>query len=142
MSLRAAATLLLALVGAACATLPVDTRPAADLDWDAHSGVDVIEILTHDPDGELRQTKVWFVRIAGHTYLRTSNSRWLHNIRRDPRVTVRVEGADYPQLAEVVEEPETWQAVEDASNDKYGLQNRFIRLFRMRRPEVLRLLPR
>lgn len=142
MSLRAAAAVSLVLVGVACATLPVATRPAADLDWDAHSDVGVIEILTRDPDGELRQTKVWFVRIAGHTYLRTSNSRWLHNIRRDPRVTVRVEGADYPQLAEVVEEPETWQAVEDASNDKYGLQNRFIRLFRMRRPEVLRLLPR
>ena len=136
------AALALAVVGAACATLPVDTRPAADLDWDAHSGVDVIEILTHDPDGELRQTKVWFVRIAGHTYLRTSNSRWLHNIRRDPRMTVRVEGADYPQLAEVVEDPETRQAVEDASNQKYGLQNRFVRLFRMRRPDVLRLLPR
>ncbi len=136
------AALGLAVVGAACATLPVDTRPAADLDWDAHSDVGVIEILTHDPDGDLRQTKVWFVRIAGHTYLRTSNSRWLHNIHRDPRVTVRVEGADYPQLAEVVEDPQIRQAVDEASSAKYGLQNRFVRLFRTRPPDVLRLVPR
>jgi hypothetical protein len=141
-SLRSTAALALALAGAACATLPVETRPAADLDWGAHSGVSVIEILTHDPQGELRQTKVWFVRVAGHAYLRTSNTRWLANIRRDPQVTVRVEGADYPQLAEVVENPQTRQAVEDAFSAKYGLQNRFVRLFRMRHPDLLRLLPR
>ncbi len=142
MNLRAAAAVSLVLVGVACATLPVATRPAADLDWDANSDVGVIEILTHDSDGELRQTKVWFVRVAGQTYLRTSNSRWLHNIRLDPRVTVRVDNVDYPQRALIVEDAETCQAVEDASNEKYGLQNRFIRLFRMRQPDVLRLVPR
>ena len=129
-------------IGAGCATLPIETAPAADLDWDAHSDVGVIEILTRDRDGEPRQTKVWFVRVAGQTYLRTSNSRWLHNIQRDPRVTVRVEGADYPQRAEVVEDAQTRQAVEDASNEKYGLQNRFIRLFHTRQSDVLRLVPR
>ena len=142
MSLRASAAVAVALLAAACETLPVETRPPAELDWDAHSAVGVIEILTHDSDGDLRQTKVWFVRVDEQTYLRTSNSRWLANIRRDPQATVRVEGVDYPQLAELVEDPATWQAVEDASNQKYGFQNRFIRTFRIRQPDILRLRAR
>jgi len=34
------------------------------------------------------------------------------------------------------------QAIEDAFSAKYSVQNRFVRLFRMRHPDLLRLLPR
>lgn len=131
-----------ALALASCASTPIVTAPAADLDWDANAQVHVIEIMTFDTDGDLRQTKVWFVRIEGQTYLRTSNSRWLANIRRDANVTVRVEGVDYPQRAEVVEDPETRQAVSEAAAAKYGFEDSLIGLIRARDPDVLRLLPR
>ncbi len=126
-------------MGAGCATLPIETAPAADLDWDAKSDVEVIQILTFDADGDLRQTKVWFVRVDGQTYLRTSNSRWLANIRRDPDVTVRVEGVDYPQRAEIVEDPATIRAVHEVAAVKYGFSDRVISLIRARNPDVLRL---
>ncbi len=53
-------------------------------DWEALADVEVIEVLTHDEDGDLRETKVWFVLLDGEPYLRTSGSRWLENLRRDP----------------------------------------------------------
>lgn len=135
---------LLALGGllAACATVPVENRPAADLDWDAHADVSVIEVLTTDPDGDPRETRVWFVRVDGQTYLSTSNSRWLANIRRDPEIRVRVDGVEYPQRAEEVDDPSTRAAVGRASSEKYGLLDRFVGLVRLSPPNVLRLQPR
>jgi hypothetical protein len=142
MSARACAGLAAALWLGACATVPVETRPSGDLDWDAHADVDVIEIFTIDPDGDVRQTKVWFARVDGQTYLRTSGSRWLRNIRSDPRVTVRVADVDYPQLAEIVQIPEVTEAVQRALADKHGFSDRAISLVRARNPDILRLRPR
>ncbi|MBW2416140.1 MAG: nitroreductase family deazaflavin-dependent oxidoreductase [Deltaproteobacteria bacterium] len=136
---RLAATLLLL---AACATVPVVEQPASALDWDAVANVEVIQILTSDADGDTRVTPVWFVRVAGATYLRTSGSRWLANLQRDPDVTVRVESVDHPQRAQVVEDPRIVDAVENASREKYGFQNTLVRLVRTGSIDVIRLDPR
>ncbi len=130
------------VLGAACATLPVVKAPASELDWEAVSQVGVIEILTSDLDGDLRRTKVWFMRVDGATYLRTSDSRWLANLRRDPDVTVRVQGVDYPQRAQVVEDPRIVDGVQNATRVKYGFQNTLVGLFRTGSIDVIRLEPR
>ena len=130
------------LLAAACATLPVVEAPSSELDWDAASDDEVIEILTADPDGDLRRTRVWFVRIDGVTYLRTSGSRWLANLRRDPDVTVCVRGVDYPQRAQVVDDPRMVEGVENAARVKYGFQNTLVGLVRTGSIDVIRLDPR
>src|SRR5206468_11753248 len=61
------AAVLLAFIGAA---------RAADLDWQLFQDTSVIEILTHDEGGALRETSVWIVPLAGHGYVRTNDSRW------------------------------------------------------------------
>ena len=71
-------------------------------DWEAVTDVEVIEILTVDDDGEVRETKVWFVLIDGVSYLRTSDSRWLENIRRDPKVAIRIGDRTHRQVAHEV----------------------------------------
>jgi hypothetical protein len=51
-------------------------------DWDSVANVSVIEVITRDADGDLRESKVWFVLLEGVPYLRTNRSRWLDNLRR------------------------------------------------------------
>ncbi len=130
------------LLAAACATLPVVEAPSSELDWQAVSDVGVIEILTADPDGERRRTQVWFVQVDGATYLRTSDSRWLANLRRDADVTVRMRGVDYPQRAQVVDDPRIVDGVDRATRVKYGFQDTLVGLVQMGPVNVIRLDPR
>lgn len=112
---------------------------ADELDWEEVEDVRVIEIITVDEDGDDRKTKVWFVRIDGVPYLRTNDSRWLENIRRDPGVLIRIDGSEYVQLAHEVTTPELIEQVDTASRAKYGWQEAVIHVFRISDPEILRL---
>jgi len=115
---------------------------AEELDWEKYADVKVIEIVTVDPDGDLRETPVWFVLLEGAAYLRTSRSRWLENIRRDPKVVIRIEDEEFPLLAHAVEGEEIIGRVDTASREKYGWQEAMIHVFRLRTPDILKLSPR
>ena len=62
---------------------------AAEPDWMELAAPDVVRVVTVDPDGDVRVTKVWIVAHAGSAWLRTSDSRWLANLRRDPSLELR-----------------------------------------------------
>ena len=109
--------------------------------WNDYADVDVIEVLTEDPDGEVRETKVWFVLLGGEAYLRTSGSRWLDNLRRDPNLSLRIEGTVYGARAEEIRGDVIVEKVDIASQRKYGFADRLIGLFRVQKPDVLRLYP-
>jgi hypothetical protein len=111
-------------------------------DWQALAGVEVIEVVTRDADGAERASKVWFVLVNGDPYLRTSRSRWLDNLRRDPDLVLRIEGREYEARAEEVPGDAIVEQVDAASRDKYGWQERAIHPFRLRKPDILRLTPR
>ena len=111
-------------------------------DWAAVADVGVIEVLTRDADGDLRETKVWFVLVDGEPYLRTNGSRWLENLRRDPQLELRIRDRVYEARAEEIPGDEILTRVDQASREKYGWQERFIHVFRMAKPEILRLAPR
>ena len=126
--------LLLALAGAA---------RAAALDWQHAQGQDVVEILTHDEDGELRETSVWIVAFDGHGYVRTNDSRWLANIRRGSSVALRVDDAEYPVAAREPEKDAALDArVEEQFKQKYGFMQRVMSTFRMREPTLLEFTAR
>ena len=122
--------------------LTVGTASAEYPDWQALADVDVIEVLSHDADGDLRETKVWFVLVDGEPYLRTNGSRWLANLRRDPQLELRIEDRVYEARAEEIAGDEILQRVDAASREKYGWQERFIHVFRMATPEIVKLSPR
>lgn len=127
----------------AFATLLLASPARADYpDWERLADVGVIEVVTRDADGDLRETKVWFVLIDGAPYLRTSESRWLANLRRDPDLVLRIEEREYQARAEEVPGDEMVERVDRATLEKYGWQERMIHPFRMRKPEILRLSPR
>lgn len=111
-------------------------------DWNALADVDVIEVITVDPDGGLRETKVWFVLLGGEPYLRTNSSRWLENLRRDPDLIVRVEGGDYEARAEEILGEAIVEKVDIASGAKYGVQEQLLKIFRFSTPQILKLEPR
>lgn len=119
-----------------------DSPPAGYPDWAALSDVGVIEVLTEDADGDRRETKVWFVLLDGEPYLRTSRSRWLENLRRDPDLGLRIEGIEYQARAEEVTSDALIERVDRASREKYGWQEALIHVFRIRKPDILRLSPR
>jgi len=110
-------------------------------DWNDYADVDVIEVLTEDQGGKERETKVWFVLLGGEAYLRTSGSRWLENLRRDPNLSLRIEGKVYQARAEEIEGDVIVEKIDIASRRKYGFADRLIGLFRFQKPDVLRLYP-
>jgi hypothetical protein len=131
-----------ALVWLALLVLPFAAPARAEYpDWQGVADVSVIEVVTRDADGDLRETKVWFVLVDGVPYLRTNGSRWLENLRRDPNIVLRIEGRAYEARAEEVPGDAIVAEVDRASVEKYGWQERMIHPFRMRKPEILRLAP-
>lgn len=120
--------------------------PAAALEagfppWEKFADVDVIDIVTSDADGSLRETPLWFVMVDGAPYLRTSASRWLANIERGSEVVVHIEGLEYNIAAVVVEGTKIVEKVDAASLEKYGWQERALFL-RFSTPDILKLVPR
>ncbi len=111
-------------------------------DWNQYAQVQTIEVLTTDLDGDLRATPVWFILLNGEAYLRTNDSRWLDNLRRDPNLRLNIEGKIYEAQAEEIPGLGIVEKVDIAFERKYGLQESLIHLFRMRQPEILRILPR
>jgi hypothetical protein len=116
---------------------------AADYpNWQALEDVAVIEVITEDEDGDLRESKVWFVLVDREPYLRTNGSRWLENLRRDSNLALRIEDTEYSARAVEVAGDEILKRVDEASREKYGWQESMIHPFRMKKPEVLLITPR
>jgi hypothetical protein len=92
---------------------------AEAVDWNAAHEHDVIEILTTDPDGELRETKVWVAALDGRGYVRTNDSRWFQNLVREPNAAIRFGDAEYPVRAEVVRDPALRARVDAVFAEKY-----------------------
>ena len=106
-----------------------DAAPAAAVDWSAVHQQGVIEILSTDLDGALRETKVYVATLDGHGYVRTNDSRWFQNLVRDPHGAIRIDGADYPVRAEVVSDTGLRARVDAVFATKYPISTWFSRLF-------------
>jgi len=115
---------------------------AADFDWAPYRDESTVEIITVDEDGSRRETTIWIVVVDGAGFVRTNDSRWLANIRRDPNVELRSRGVESPFTAEIADDPETFDRVEAAFKAKYGWLQRVMSAFRTTRPTVLRVVPR
>jgi hypothetical protein len=110
-------------------------------DWTPASQDSVVEILTSDADGELRETPVWIVVLDGAAYVRTNDSKWLANIRRGSAVRLRVRDVESVVEALEAKDPVLAERVEEAFKTKYGFTQRVMSLFRISEPTVLKLTP-
>jgi hypothetical protein len=136
--IRALLTACLLVIAAACAT---SAPPASEapLDWAAVADEGTPTIVTRDPDGDERVTKLWVVVVDGEGLIRTGDSRWFRNIERDPNVDFWIGGRSHPLRAELVTDPSLKQRAGDAFREKYGWMD-----IPFANPDdnVLRLLPR
>jgi hypothetical protein len=115
---------------------------AAEVDWQRVQDEDVIEVLTHDEDGALRETSVWIVAFDDHGYLRTNDSRWLANIRRGSSVSLRIGEDEFAVTAREPDDAALSARVEEGFKQKYGFTQRVMSVFRMREPTLLELSAR
>jgi len=123
-------TLRLFPLGLALAIWLLSPASRADApDWSALADESVIEVLTHDADGDLRETKVWVGVVDGVGYVRTSDTRWRANIERDADVVVRIAEQEYPLRAELVSDTALRARVNEVFRAKYGLTDRILGWF-------------
>jgi hypothetical protein len=102
----------------------------------------VPEIVTRDPDGDPRETKVWIVVVDASGFVRTHGTRWLANIERDPNVVLRIGGAAHPLRAEPVSDAALAARIHEAFRQKYGFQDRLAGWFTFGEASLLRLVER
>jgi hypothetical protein len=138
----ALAPLLLCAALLACASTP-PPETGAPIDWAAVADVRVPQIVTIDPDGDVRETSLWLVVVDGAGFVRTGETRWFENLDRDPKVVLRIGGAAYPLQAKLEVNPDVRRRVNDALREKYGFQDRFVGWFSDREAaNIVRLGPR
>ena len=118
------------------------TARAGALDWQRFQDADVIQIVTHDEDGALRETKIWIVTLDNHGYVRTNDSRWLANIRRGSGVALQLGEQEFAVSAREPNDAALSARVEEHFKQKYGFMQRVMSWFRMREPTVLELTAR
>jgi hypothetical protein len=130
-----------ALVAVSCASAPPPTAETP-IDWQSVAEVRVPEIVTRDPDGAERVTKLWLAVVDGVGLVRTGDTRWFRNIERDPNVMFRIGGYAHPLRAEIVTDEALEKRANAAFREKYGWQDWLIHPFGEPDSNVIRLLPR
>jgi hypothetical protein len=104
---------------------------AAAQDWNAESGVETIQVVTHDEDGAVRDTTVWLAVHQGHGYIRTGGTKWGANVKRNPDVQVKIGSDEYPLRAvPIPPEDPVYAAVSDVYRQKYGFPDKVMGLLR------------
>jgi hypothetical protein len=100
-----------------CASIPVST---VALDWADADESWSIQVVTVDPDGADRVTRIWMAVEAGEGVLRTNNSRWWANLTRDPKIRVRHRGADHLFSVKLVTEQSEKVRIDEVFLKKFG----------------------
>ena len=94
-------------------------RAEVDDAWSLH-------VVTLDPNGDERVTRIWIAVVHGQAAIRTNQSRWWSNLERDPRVRIRLSGTDYPFQVESVTDLEGRIRIDEVFLEKYGIWERMM----------------
>src|SRR5262249_51160743 len=110
---------------------------AKEPDWEKLNGIREIEVITHDENGDERDTTIWLAVVDGQGFIRTGNTTWGANVKRKPDdVVLRIEKVDYPLRAEFIENDGLRERVTAAFHAKYGWTDSIIHVFRGGRPNI------
>ena len=139
--LVAARFALAGMLATACAT-GGPAPPPGSLDWDSVAAEWFALVLTTDPDGSPRETRVVFVVMEGTGIVRTGATRWFANLQRDPDIGLRIGEREYAGRAEQIHDADEERAINAAFRAKYGLGDRLADWIRPRNRNVLRLRER
>ena len=101
----------------ACATPRIADTP---IDWGEADARWSIQIVTVDPDGGDRVTRIWMAMLEGQAVLRTNDSRWWANLQRDSRIRMRHEGREFAFDVENVAGAADRVAIDEVFLEKYN----------------------
>lgn len=121
------------------ASLGLGAVPALAFDWSGWADIQVIEVVTHDEDGSLRQTKAWILVQDGQAYIRTGGTTWGENITREPSVVVLGDPGEVHASVTFVEDEAERERVFAAFREKYGFSDALMSPFRGSHPKLMRL---
>jgi hypothetical protein len=109
---------ILMLFALACASTP----QVADrsIDWGATDAYWSLHVVTIDPDGSERVTRIWLAVLDAMGGIRTGNSRWWQNLERDRHCLIRLDGVDYPVDVEFAGDFDDKVRIDEAFTVKYG----------------------
>ena len=128
----------LALAGA-LAFLTTAASAAEAPDWSSVAGLDTVSVATTNADGTLRYTTVWIVVVGGRGYIRTGDTTWGTNVRRNPNLKLVIDDKEYGLRADFVEAEDERALVMAAFNEKYGVSDTVLGWFRGEKPKIMRL---
>ena len=95
----------------------------AEPKWSDITGEEEITITVNQGDGTARDLTIWFVVVDGQGYIRTRDTSWRAEMERDPNVSLRIAGRDYPVRASAVAEGALYDRVNAAYTEKYGVMS-------------------
>ena len=110
-------TVMFTLLLAGCASVPTAEGP---IDWSEANERWSILVVTIDPDGDDRVTRIWLALVDGEAVIRTNESRWWANLQRSPRLGVRHAGEEHVFGVDFVEERSEREEIDRAFAEKYG----------------------
>ena len=76
--------------------------------------------------GKPREIEIWFVESQCKLYILAEHlleTQWVKNIKRDPRVRVRLAGSSFEATARVLDynrDRKAWLAAQSLASEKYG----------------------
>ncbi len=100
------------------------------LDWRTIADRQMILVTTMDSNGEPRTTRLWVGVIGESGYLRSADTRWSRDVKRNPNFELIVDELSY--LVSATQVPfgtEEHARVMDAYPEKYGLLGRTVLRF-------------
>ncbi len=112
---------------------------AAAPEWAALADEKTVHVMTMDAGGDVGQTKIWLLVLDDVGYIRTSRTtRWGDNVERNPEISLRVNGTDYPLRATFIEDPTQRARLVAGFEEKYG-SNPILNWIRGDNPRIMRL---
>ena len=91
--------------------------------WSEIDGEEEITITVNQEGGTTRELTIWFAVVDGQGYIRTRDTSWREEIEREPNVSLRIAGDDYPVRVSVVSKGGLYDRVNAAFTEKYGLMS-------------------
>jgi hypothetical protein len=110
--------------------------------WSAVANESTLVVLSQNPDGTPHETTVWLAVVDDQGFIRTGNTAWYPNLERNPDISVRIAGKEYPVRAELVKDETLEAKVIAAFNAKYGWEDSFVGWIFRGKPHIIRLAPR
>lgn len=100
------------------------------VDWSVIGHHQMILVVTSDPEGGPRTTRLWIVAVDESGYLRSSDTAWSRDLERDPEFSLIADAVSYPVSAtRVPYETREHARVMAGFAEKYGLLGRTVLRF-------------